>query len=156
MNFQKTIIAGRLAHTPELKTLPSGTMVATFSLATNRVWKNQNGEKQEQTEWHNCIAFGKTAETIAQYAQGGQVLLVEGRNQTTSWEDKNGGPKRYKTEVVVEVFQFGQKSASREDNGMRYGMTPEEQENAGIGQKNELEAKFDYPTADDIDLDIPF
>ena len=155
MNFQKTIIAGRLAHTPELKTLPSGTKVANFTLVTNRVWKDGSGEKKESVEYHNCIAFGRTAETLGQYAEGGQVLLVEGRNQTTSWEDKNGGPKRYKTEVVIDMFQFGQKSTSRAEKGMKYGMTPEEQEKALLGQNIELDDAIDYP--DDVSVDeIPF
>lgn len=164
MNFQKTIIAGRVVRTPQLKDLPNGSKVVNFTIVTNRVWKNANGEKQESAEFHNCIAFGKTAETIGQYVSGGQVLLVEGRNQTSSWEDKDGGAKRYKTEVIVETFQFGEKSKNREDeqkedDGTRYGMTSEEQAKAGIGQRMTPDAGFDYPE-DDIESvnpdDIPF
>lgn len=164
MNFQKTIIAGRVVRTPQLKDLPNGSKVVNFTIVTNRVWKNANGEKQESAEFHNCIAFGKTADTIGQYVQSGQVLLVEGRNQTSSWEDKDGGAKRYKTEVIVETFQFGEKSKNKdentdEDDGMRYGMTKEEQEAAKIGHKIPKDEAFDHPGDDDLDInpdDIPF
>lgn len=152
MNFQKTIIAGRLVHTPELKALPSGMYVANFTLVTNKNWTDkQTGEKKESAEYHNCIAFGKTAETLGQYAEGGQVLLVEGKNQTSSWEDQNGGPKRYKTEVVVDTFQFGQKSQARQERQQQ--MDPENQE----VQSHEPTIK--YPDADELDInpdDIPF
>lgn len=113
MNFQKTYILGRVAHTPELKQLDNGNKVATFSMATNRNWKDKDGKPQEEAEWHNLVAFGKTAEILAQYVQGGQMLFVEGRNKTRSWEDKTDGGKRYRTEVIVESFQFGPKAASR-------------------------------------------
>lgn len=149
MNYQKTIVAGRLAHTPELKALPSGVKVATFSLAVNRVWYDNNDQKQEQTDWHNCIAYGRIAENLAQYAEGGQVLLVEGRNHTTSWEDKNGGPKRYKTEILVATFQFGQKSQARADRKAA---------EAGHDQspKQEDIDTIEYPEEDINPEDIPF
>lgn len=117
MNFQKTYILGRVAHTPELKQLENGNKVATFSMATNRNWKDKDGNPQEEAEWHNLVAFGRTAEILAQYVQGGQVLFIEGRNKTRSWEDKTDGGKRYRTEVIVESFQFGQKAASRNGGG---------------------------------------
>lgn len=149
MNYQKTIIAGRLAHTPELKALPSGVKVATFSLAVNRVWYDKQDQKQEQTDWHNCIAYGKIAENLAQYAEGGQVLLVEGRNHTTSWEDKNGGSKRYKTEVLVGSFQFGQKSQARAERKAAeadHDQSPKQQDIDTI----------EYPEEDINPEDIPF
>lgn len=152
MNYQKTVIAGRLVHTPELKSLPSGMKVANFTLVTNSFWKDkQTGEKKESAEFHNCVAFGITAETLAQYAEGGQVLLVEGRNQTSSWDDQNGGPKRYKTEVIVDTFQFGQKSQARQDRQAQ--QDPHNQETQSH------EPTIEYPDADDLDIDpdsIPF
>jgi single-strand DNA-binding protein len=143
MNFQKTIIAGRLAHTPELKALPSGSYVATFSLATNRVWKDANDQKQEKVEWHNCKAFGKTAETLAKFAEGGQVLLVEGRNETSSWEDKDTQKKMYRTEVIIESFQFGERSKSRA-----------EKKEKSVDHDNTW--GIPYPTEDINPNDIPF
>ena len=104
MYLNKVQVAGNLTRDPELKALPSGSQVTSFGVATNRVWKDKNGEKQEQTEFHNCTAFGKTAETIAKYFTKGKPIYVEGRLQTRSW-DKDG-VKHYRTEIVVDNFQF--------------------------------------------------
>lgn len=153
MNFQKTIIAGRLAHTPEMKVTPSGMNVATFSLAVNRVWYDANKQKQEKTEWHNCVAFGKTAETLAQYAEGGQVLLVEGRNETQSWEDKDTGKKMYKTQVIVESFQFGQKSAARAERKMDEAS---HDQTTNYKEKTVEYGGIEYPSEDINPDDIPF
>lgn len=153
MNFQKTIIAGRLAHTPELKATPSGMSVATFSLAVNRVWYDANKQKQEKTEWHNCVAFGKTAETLGQYAEGGQVLLVEGRNETQSWEDKDTGKKMYKTQVIVESFQFGQKSAARAE---RKADEASHDQTTNYKEKTVEYGGIEYPNEDINPDDIPF
>lgn len=153
MNYQKTIIAGRLVHTPELKALPSGMMVATFTLVTNRNWTDkQTGEKKESAEFHNCVAFGKVGESIAQYTEGGQVLLVEGRNQTTSWEKEGEAGKRYKTEVVVDTAQFGQKSQARQER-------KEQSSNPDNQEIESNEPVIQYPDADALDInpdDIPF
>lgn len=110
MNLNKALIIGRVTRDPELRALPSGSNVANFSLATNRVWKDKDQKQQEATEFHNCVAFGKQAETLAQYVKKGQLLYVEGRLQTQSWE--KDGVKHYKTEIVVEQFQFGPKAAN--------------------------------------------
>lgn len=107
MYLNKIVLYGNLTSDPELKSLPSGSAVAAFGVATNRTWKDKDGSKKEQTEFHNCVAFGRTAEVIAQYMKKGKPIYVEGRVQTRSWEDKDGGAKHYRTEVVVETFQFG-------------------------------------------------
>lgn len=153
MNFQKTYILGRVSHTPELKALPTGTKVATFSMATNRTWKDTNGEKKEQVEWHNVIAFGKLADIIGQYVEGGQELFIEGRNQTRSWDGEDG-KKRYRTEVIVEGFQFGAKSGTRAEKGKESKPTPTVE---GSGYTGDLaDSGIDYPQ-DAINLDdIPF
>lgn len=109
------VVYGNLTREPELKSLPSGSAVASFGVATNRTWKDKDGSKKESTEFHNCVAFGRTAEVIAQYMKKGKPIYVEGRMQTRSWEDKDSGKKQYKTEVVVETFQFG--PSTREDGG---------------------------------------
>jgi single-strand DNA-binding protein len=113
MNLNKTQIIGRLTRDPELKALPSGIKIASFSMATNRVWKNEQGEKQEAVEYHNIIAFGRQAELIAQYVAKGDLFFIEGRNQTRSWEDKDTGKKLYRTEVVVENMQFAPRSGEQ-------------------------------------------
>ena len=109
MYLNKVQLLGNLTRDPELKALPNGTKVASFSLATNRTWKDANGAKQEAVEYHNCVVFGRTAETIAQYMKKGSQLYVEGRLQTRSWDDKTSGEKKYRTEIVVETSQFGNK-----------------------------------------------
>ena len=108
MNINKVLICGRITRDIEKKALPSGVSVANFSLATNRVFKDKDGNKQESAEFHNIVAFGKQADTIEQYCKKGQELYVEGRMQTRSWEKE--GEKRYATEVILEQFQFGAKA----------------------------------------------
>lgn len=145
------IVVGRLAHTPELKALPSGQKVANCSLATNYVYKKDNGEKVEGTDWHNITAYGKTAETMAQYLKGGDQIIVHGSMKTRSWEDKDGGAKRFKTEIVVERFEFGAKNMKRDDR-----QSTDDQFNQ-IGKTDaDSSDTIEYPE-EDINLeDIPF
>lgn len=110
MYLNKVFLIGNLTRDPELKALPTGNKVASLSLATNRVWKDQNGARQENTEYHNVVAFGRQAENLAQYCKKGSSLYVEGRIQTRSW-DAQDGQKKYRTEIVLETFQFGPKAA---------------------------------------------
>ena len=106
----KVILVGNLGRAPEIRTTPSGQNVASFSLATNRRWKDRDGNRQEQTEWHNIVCWGRLAEIAGQYLDKGKQLYVEGRLQTRSWEDKQSGEKKYRTEIVCENFQMlGQK-----------------------------------------------
>ncbi len=105
MYLNKVTLYGNLTRDPEIKALPGGQQVANFSIATNRVYKDKNGAKQEMTEFHNVVAFGRTAEVIAQYLKKGRPIFVEGRIQTRSWEAE--GKKNYRTEIIVENFQFG-------------------------------------------------
>lgn len=153
MNFQKTFILGRVSHTPELKALPNGNNVATFSMATNRVYKDASDQKKEDVEWHNCVAYGKLADIIGQYVEGGQVLFVEGRNKTRDWEDKTDGKKRYRTEVIIEGFQFGPKSQNREAKKTDNDNTPAVQTG---GYTGDLGGPIDYGTPDVNIDDIPF
>ena len=113
MNLNKVILIGNITKNIELKSLPSGMKVASFGLATNRTWKDNNGQKQEQAEFHNIVSFGKQAEVIAQYCGKGDQLFIEGRIQTRSW-DKEDGTKAYRTEIVLENFQFGNKTEKKE------------------------------------------
>ncbi len=107
MYLNKAFIYGNLTRDPELKALPGGTKVASFSIATNRVYKDKEGKKQEAVEYHNMVVFGRQAEVMAQYLKKGRPVLVEGRIQTRSWDDAATGKKNYRTEIVVENFQFG-------------------------------------------------
>ncbi|MSU74200.1 single-stranded DNA-binding protein [Candidatus Kaiserbacteria bacterium] len=107
MYLNKVFLYGNLTRDPELKALPSGSQVANFGMATNRTYKDKNGAKQEATEFHNVVAFGRTAEVIAQYVKKGRPLFIEGRITTRSWEGKEDGKKQYRTEIIVDTFQFG-------------------------------------------------
>lgn len=109
MNLNKAQIIGRITQPLELKTMPNGNSVLNFSVATNYVYKNQQGEKIEQTEFHNITSYGKQAETIAQYFVKGQEIYCEGRLQTRNWEDKESGKKMYRTEIILNQFEFGAK-----------------------------------------------
>jgi single-strand DNA-binding protein len=97
-SVNKVILVGRLGKDPEVKYTQGGTAVAKFTLATNEVWKDQSGEKQERTEWHNIVAWTRLAEICGQYLTKGSRVYIEGRIQTRSWEDKDGN-KRYTTEI---------------------------------------------------------
>lgn len=112
MNLNQVNLIGRVTADPEVKSLPSGISVANFSLATNRVWKNDKGEKQEDVQFHNIVAFGKTAEIAEKYVSKGMLLYVGGRIQTRSWEDKDSGKKVYRTEIILETLQLPPKSLS--------------------------------------------
>lgn len=104
-------LIGRLGQTPEVKQLESGRTVANFSIATNDKYKNKKGEWIETTDWHNLVAWGKTAEIIAQYVEKGNEIAIEGKLTNKNWEDKDGN-KRYATEIVVnEIVLMGNKSA---------------------------------------------
>lgn len=106
MYLNKAMIIGNLTRDPEMRALPSGNKVCSFSLATNRVWKDKNGAKQESVDYHNIVVFGRQAEIVAQYLRKGASTLVEGRIQTRSWDDKDGS-KKYRTEIVADTIQFG-------------------------------------------------
>jgi single-strand DNA-binding protein len=106
MYLNKAILIGNLTRDPELKSLPSGIQVSSFSLATNRVWKDKNGAKQESTDYHNIVVFGRQADSVSRYLKKGSSVLVEGRMQTRSW-DAQDGSKKYRTEIVADHVQFG-------------------------------------------------
>lgn len=151
MYLNKAIVIGNLTRDPELRSLPSGIKVCSFSLATNRVWKDKNGVRQESADYHNVVVFGRQAETVAQYMKKGSSILVEGRMQTRSWEDKTSGEKKYRTEIVADRTQFGPKSggASAPSQGV------EPKTNSGAKNEEELDT-IEYPEEDISPEDIPF
>ena len=121
MYLNKAILIGNLTRDPEIRSLPSGIKVCSFSLATNRVWKDKNGARQESADYHNVVVFGRQAETVAQYMKKGSSILVEGRMQTRSWDDKNTGEKKYRTEIVADRTQFGPKGQGGGNGGAGAG-----------------------------------
>jgi single-strand DNA-binding protein len=100
-SVNKVILLGNVGKDPEIRSTPSGTMVATFGLATSDRFQDQTGNWQDRTEWHNLVAFKRTAEIIRDYVKKGSKLYVEGSLRTSNWEDKQSGQKRYKTEIIV-------------------------------------------------------
>ena len=104
--LNKVMIIGHLGRDPEMRALPSGQQVANFSLATSRRYKDRDGNRKDETEWHNIVVFGKQAEIAGQYLTKGKMVFVEGRIQTRSWDDKESGKKQYKTEIICDNFQM--------------------------------------------------
>jgi single-strand DNA-binding protein len=158
MYLNKAIIVGNLTRDPELRALPSGMQVASLSLATNRVWKDKNGARQESSDFHNVVVFGRQAETSAQYLKKGQQVMVEGRIQTRSWDDKSSGEKKYRTEIVADRVQFGSKPG-----GFGPGAAAGAPADAGAakaggktGAKADAVDTIDYPSEDINPEDIPF
>jgi single-strand DNA-binding protein len=144
------MLFGNLTRDPELRSLPSGGSVCSFGIATNRVFKKADGSKQEATEFHNIVVFGRQAETSAQYLKKGSSVFVEGRIQTRSWESPEKG-KQYRTEVVAERVQFGPRAGSA--GGPARG---EHMSDAEAPQKAPKEDSIEYPEEDINPDDIPF
>ncbi len=141
----KVILVGNLGRDPEVRSTQSGQPVATFSLATTRKWTDKSGQRQEQTEWHNVVCWARQAEIAGQYLRKGRQLYVEGRLQTRSWEDRQSGEKKYRTEVICENFQMlGSRGDS--DGGGYGGGSP----SGGGGQGSVSGGDFSSPGDDDI------
>ena len=107
MNLNKVFIIGRLTNDPQLRSIPSGQSVGSFSVATNRTWSGKTGQKQTETQFHNVVVWGRQAEIASQYLKKGAMVLIEGRLQTRNWQDKTSGQTRYATEIVCENMQMG-------------------------------------------------
>lgn len=147
--FSKAIITGNLTRDPELRNTPNGASVCSFSVAVNRVYRDSNGEQKEDVSFIDCSAWGKLGEMISQYAKKGTGVLVSGRLDQRSWEDKTTGQKRSRVEIVVEDFNFT--GAGRENGGSSY---------SGGSSSSEGSAPSDIPDDipdGEIDLsDVPF
>lgn len=115
MNFNKAIILGNLTRDPEVRTLPSGQNVASFGIATNRFYTDRQGNKQQATEFHNIVVFGKLADICSRFLNKGKLVLIEGRIQTRSWQAQDGS-KRSRTEIVAENMQMGPRGASQTES----------------------------------------
>lgn len=151
MSVNKVILLGRLGQDPELKYTPGGAAVCNFSLATTEAWTDKQGQKQEKTEWHRVVVWGKLAELCNQYLAKGRQAFLEGRLQTRSWDDKDGN-KRYTTEILANTVQFiGGATASNNsqvDNSNSYNQAP-----PAASNNQEYQVSNDAHFAAD---DIPF
>ena len=152
--FSKAIITGNLTRDPELRTTPNGASVCSFSVAVNRVYKDTSGEQREDVSFIDCSAWGKLGEMIAQYAKKGSGVLVSGRLDQRSWEDKTTGTKRSRVEIVVEDFNFT--GAANRDNGSSYSNNFGASSTASSAPAAEESIPDDIPEGD-IDLsEVPF
>lgn len=136
MNINKVIIVGRMTRAPELKALPNGNQVCSFSIATGYKYKDKDGKEVEQTEFHNITAFGKVAEVIAQYVVKGQELFVEGRLKTDQWEKE--GQKHYSTKIILEKFQFGSKPKNYQENTAESQVDNKVDKTEGVDEEEEI------------------
>lgn len=146
MYINKVILFGNLTRDPEIRALPSGMNVCNFSIATNRVYKDRDGKKQEQTDFHNVVVFGRQADTVNQYLKKGSSAYIEGRMQTRSWEQE--GQKKYRTEVIADSVQFGPRSSGGGGGNRRQDDEPQQDAPPASG--------IDYPKDDINPDDIPF
>lgn len=145
MNLNKIFIIGRLTRDPETKALPSGQSVTSFSMATDNFYTDKSGQKQQQTEFHNIVAFGKLAEIASQYLTKGSLALIEGRLRTRSWQDSTGNQK-YRTEITAERLQLGPRSATNKgENSGQTGNDKKQEDIPVIEEDGEIDVK-----------DIPF
>ena len=105
-SLNKVMLIGRLGKDPEMRYTQSGQSIANFTLATSDYWKDSNGVSQQKTEWHNLVAWGRTAELVQNYLHKGSLVYIEGSLQTSSWDDQSTGQKRFKTEINARTIQF--------------------------------------------------
>lgn len=156
MNLNKAMLIGNLTRDPEVRTTPQGTSVASFSVATNFVWTDQSGQKQEKAEYHNVVAWRKLADIVGQYLKKGSKVYIEGRLQTRDWTGQDG-VKRYRTEIIAENMIMldrptGQTGGAPAATANEPDLPTIEQEEVSDGPANESESD-----SDEIKLeDIPF
>jgi single-strand DNA-binding protein len=151
-SVNKVILVGNLGADPELKYTPSNRPVCNLSIATNEVFKDKGGQRQERTEWHRVTVWGEQAENCSKYLAKGRMVYIEGRLQTRSWEDKTDGKKRYSTEIVADRVTF--LGGGAEGGGARKGGRPWGEEGApSSSNAAEPEGHGPPPPSDD---DIPF
>jgi len=155
-SLNKVMLIGNLGKDPEVKYTPSGVPVAKFSLATNERYKDKGGEWQDRTEWHNIVAWQRLAEIVGEYVKKGSKIYIEGRIQTSSWEDKQSGEKKYRTEIVANDLVL---LSGRSDTG---GEHHEGRSSRGAAAASSFDQRSpaghdDHPSSAEItDEDIPF
>ncbi len=143
-SVNKVILVGNVGKDPEVRYSQSGTPVANFSLATNERFKDRSGEWQDRTEWHNIVAWQRLAEIVGEYVAKGSKVYIEGKLQTTSWEDRQSGERKYRTEIVArDLLLLGPREHA---GGDRQGPTRNENE----------DQPSDAGSGEIVDQDIPF
>lgn len=152
-SVNKVILLGNVGKDPEIRATPSGTMVANFSLATTDRVKDQGGNWSDRTEWHNLVAFQRTAEIIRDYVKKGSKLYVEGKIQTRSWDDKTSGEKKYRTEIIINDLSL---LSGRGDEGSGGGGYTRSGSTTSFDQRSSAPTEDYGQSAEITDDDIPF
>ncbi len=179
MNLNKAFILGNVTREPEVRSLPSGQQVTSFSIATNRFYTSSTGEKKQEAEFHNIVCFGKLADISARYLNKGSLVLIEGRIKTRNWVNSTG-VKQYRTEIIADSLQLGPRSSGSPSNSnypksssqspepeqgqdlpAQAGEIPVIEENytppSDDGAEDKKTVSFEGDAADEIDVkDIPF
>ena len=147
----KAILLGHVGKDPEIRSTNSGSLVASFSLATTDRQKDGQGNWQDKTEWHNLVAFNRTAEIVRDYVKKGDKLYIEGKIQTRSWDDRDSGIKKYRTEIFILDVNFASGRSEQQDgNGNGYSRPNASYARAGSAPQE------DYTDQGITDADIPF
>ena len=148
MNVNKVMLIGNVVADPETRTTPSGQTVTSFRIATNRIWNDPQGQRQQKTGFHSIVAWRRLGEIAGQYLKKGGLVFIEGRLETRSWED-NTGSKKYRTEIIAESLQLGPRGVTQQDDSSTSQKKPSSEE-----------PKEEIPIIDeqeDIDAkDVPF
>ena len=155
MYLNKALIFGNLTRDPEIKALPSGIKVASFFVATNRVWKDKDGKKQESADYHNVVVFGRQAEIVGQYIKKGSSIFVEGRMQTRSW-DAQDGTKKYRTEVIADRVQFGPRAGTGSPMQSDTSSNSSSKSSSASEDTQDSGGELKYPEEEINVEDIPF
>lgn len=144
MNLNKVYLIGRLTRDPETRALPSGQSVTSFGMATDRFFTDKSGQKQQQTEFHNIVLFGRLADIASQYLNKGSLVLIEGRIRNRTWKDSSGN-QRYRTEIIGERIQLGPRTAGKVVPPAQKEKEESPKEDIPVIEENEIDIK-----------DIPF
>lgn len=147
--MNKVVLVGRLGQNPEQRATPSGTAVTNFSVATNETYKNQSGEYQDSTEWHRCVAFGKTAEYIGNFFTKGRLVYIDGRLRTRKWQDNNNAT-HYTTEIMVDTAMLLDRAQQADGGG---GVYAPQQNNA---RQNSRPTSAPEPAMPENEEELPF
>ena len=157
-SVNKVILVGNLGKDPEVKYTSSGTAVAKFSLATNEGYKDKSGQWQDRTEWHNIVAWQRLAEIVGEYVKKGSKVYIEGRLQTSSWDDKETGQKKYKTEIIAnDLVLLDRRGDVGDPEGGSRGFSRGASAGAGnFDQSHEHQEEPSHAATGIQDEDIPF
>lgn len=158
MNLNKAFVLGNVTKDPEVRALPSGQQVTSFSIATNRFYTDQSGQKKQEAEFHNIVCFGKLADISSRYLTKGSLVLIEGRIKTRNWQNSSG-VKQYRTEIIAETMQLGPRGSgqgpTQQSSGPSFAKTQDNNKDIPIIEENYTPPSNN--SEEEIDVkDIPF